>query len=168
MPAGGWYVYNTQQVFDSIVTYLAVTGDTEFLHENCSGTQPLSLLKSLASSYQFWPHPLVDGQRIDLLADYGGNANYFDPNVVPSYNHVCASSQAGNVFMLEELATLLEQSDPQAAAAAKATAIRIANLTLGLYEHVAPTAMTAAWPLVSFIFFCIFCVTSFASSIFSK
>jgi hypothetical protein len=134
MPAGGWYVYNSQQFFDSIVTYLSVTGDQEFLHENCNGTQPLSLLKSLASNYQNWPHPLIDGQQIDLLADYGGNANYFDPNVVPSYNHVCASSQAGNVFMLEELATLLEHSDPQAAAAAKSTASRIANLTLGLYE----------------------------------
>ena len=134
MPAGGWYVYNSQQFFDSIVTYLSVTGDQEFLHENCNGTQPLSLLKSLASNYQNWPHPLIDGQQIDLLADYGGNANYFDPNVVPSYNHVCASSQAGNVFMLEELATLLEQSDPRAAAAAKSTAIGIANLTLGLYE----------------------------------
>ena len=54
--------------------------------------------------------------------------------VVPSYNHVCASSQAGNVFMLEELAALLEQSDPNAATAAKLTAGRIANLTLGLYE----------------------------------
>ena len=134
MPAGGWYAYNSQQFFDSIVTYLSVTGDLEFLHENCNGTQPLSLLKSLASNYQNWPHPLIDGQTIDLLADYGGNANYFDPNVVPSYNHVCASSQAGNVFMLEELATMLEQSDPQAAAAARSTANGIANLTLGLYE----------------------------------
>ena len=134
MPAGGWYAYNSQQVFDSIVTYLKVTGDKEFLRESCSGTTPLSLLKSLATNYQSWPHPLVDGERLDLLADYGGNANYFDPNVVPSYNHVCASSQAGNVFMLEELAALLEQSDPIAATAAKLTAGRIANLTLGLYE----------------------------------
>ena len=54
--------------------------------------------------------------------------------MVPSYNHVCASSQAGNVFMLEELAALLGQSDPNAATAAKLTAGRIANLTLGLYE----------------------------------
>ena len=81
MPAGGWYAYNSQQVFDSIVTYLKVTGDKEFLRESCSGTTPLSLLKSLATNYQSWPHPLVDGERLDLLADYGGNANYFDPNV---------------------------------------------------------------------------------------
>lgn len=134
MPAGGWYVYNSQQFFDSVVTYLAVTGDKDFLRENCSGTQPLRLLKDLASNYQFWPHPLVDGQVIDLLADYGGNANYFDPNVVPSYNHICASSQAGNVYMLEELAALLEQSDPNTATEAKSTASEIARLTVGMYE----------------------------------
>jgi len=105
--AEGWdlhgYAANDVSIFRMACSYLSVTGDTAFLSERIADVTVLDRLRTLATD---WKKLLLD--PADRLADYGGAGNLLE--CVPTYIHEVPSFNAANVWMMRELAGILERS----------------------------------------------------------
>lgn len=125
-PAGTWYAANDWAVLRTLDAYLAVTGDTAFLHEAVTGATVLERMVAIATAYRSL---VAAGQA---LADYGGNDNLLE--TAPNYIHRVASFNAGNVYLLRRAASYLDAAGQLARAAAlRAEADGLRDAVLQLY-----------------------------------
>ncbi|TWT75628.1 hypothetical protein Pla123a_31380 [Posidoniimonas polymericola] len=99
----GWYAANDMTMFRLANSYLAVTGDEEFLHEQVADRTVIDHLEKLAIGWRkLRRDPSV------ALADYGENENLLE--CAPRYIHRVPSFNAANVWMMRVVADYREQS----------------------------------------------------------
>jgi len=127
----GWdlhgYAANDVSIFRLACSYLSVTGDTAFLSERIADRTVLERLRTLAMN---WKKLLLD--PAGRLADYGGAGNLLE--CVPTYIHKVPSFNAANVWMMRELAGILEQSgNSDEAGNLRTQANETSRAVLGLY-----------------------------------
>lgn len=125
--AGPWYAANDWSVFRCVEAYLAVTGDSSFLHQRIGDQSVLEHLEALATFYE--TRPLTK----DLpLGNYGGAENLLECS--PSYIEGVPSLNAANVYMLRKTAAYFQQSgNNERAAALQAKATKLLPFVLSLY-----------------------------------
>jgi hypothetical protein len=101
----GWdlrgYAANDLAIFRLTWSYLSVTQDRAFLDERIADQTVLQRLQTLATD---WKKLLL--KPSDELADYGEASNLLE--CVPTYIHKVPSFNAANVWMMRELANILE------------------------------------------------------------
>ena len=104
VPAG-WdlrgYAANDLSIFRLTWSYLSVTQDMDFLREKIADQTVLERLRVLATN---WKKLLRS--PADTLADYGEAPNLLE--CVPTYIHKVPSFNAADVWMMRELASILE------------------------------------------------------------
>jgi hypothetical protein len=127
----GWdlhgYAANDVSIFRMAYSYLSVTGDTAFLSERIADGTVLERVRTLATN---WKKLLLE--PADRLADYGGAGNLLE--CVPTYIHKVPSFNAANVWMMRELAGILEQSgNADEAAGLRTQAKEMSRAVMGLY-----------------------------------
>ena len=106
VPAG-WdlrgYAANDLSIFRLVWSYLVVTQDKEFLSEKIADQTVLQRMHVLATN---WKKLRLNPD--DQLADYGGALNLLE--CVPTYIHKVPSFNSANVWMMREIAELLEEN----------------------------------------------------------
>jgi hypothetical protein len=106
VPAG-WdlrgYAANDLSIFRLAWSYLVVTQDKEFLREKIADQTVLQRLHVLATN---WKKLRLNPD--DQLADYGGALNLLE--FVPTYINKVPSFNSANVWMMRELAEILEEN----------------------------------------------------------
>lgn len=127
----GWdlhgYAANDVSIFRLTHSYLSVTQDWKFLSEPIADQTVLERLRVLATGWKklLWT-------PTDTLADYGGPGNLLE--CVPTYINQVPSFNSANVWMMRELATILEMSGASGEPAElRAQADAMAKAVLGLY-----------------------------------
>jgi len=105
--SAGWdlrgYAANDLSIFRLAWSYLVVTQDKEFLREKIADQTVLQRLHVLATNWK--KLRLNPG---DQLADYGGALNLLE--CVPTYINKVPSFNSANVWMMRELAEILEEN----------------------------------------------------------
>ena len=125
---GGWYAANDMALFRLFNSYLAVTGDHEFLDEKAAGTTVLEYMEKLATNWR-----KLQRDKSVMLADYGENHNLLE--CAPAYVHRVPSFNAANVWMLRTVADLHQQrGSTEKAESLRREADGIARAVLGLYK----------------------------------
>ena len=129
--APGWdlhgYAANDVSIFRLTLSYLSITQDSEFLTERIADQTVLQRLRVLATD---WKKLLLEPS--DRLADYGGAGNLLE--CVPTYIDKVASFNAANVWMMRELAAILQQlGNPEEALQLHIEANAMAAAVMGLY-----------------------------------
>jgi hypothetical protein len=106
VPAG-WdlrgYAANDLSIFRLAWSYLVVTQDKEFLREKIADQTVLQRMHVLATN---WKKLRLNPD--DQLADYGGALNLLE--CVPTYINQVPSFNSANVWMMRELAEILEEN----------------------------------------------------------
>jgi len=106
VPAG-WdlrgYAANDLSIFRLAWSYIVVTQDTEFLREKIADQTVLQRMHVLATN---WKKLRLDPD--DQLADYGGALNLLE--CVPTYINKVPSFNSANVWMMRELAEIVEEN----------------------------------------------------------
>jgi hypothetical protein len=106
VPAG-WdlrgYAANDLSIFRLAWSYLVVTQDKEFLRERIAGQTVLERMHVLATN---WKKLRLNPD--DQLADYGGALNLLE--CVPTYINKVPSFNSANVWMMRELAEIVEEN----------------------------------------------------------
>ncbi|MCA9236385.1 MAG: hypothetical protein KDA44_13005 [Planctomycetales bacterium] len=124
----GWYAANDLTIFQLAATYLAVTGDREFLDEQLGDATVLQLMERLATNWK-----TLQRDKSVLLADYGENENLLE--CAPAYVHRVPSFNAANVWMMRTVAGLYEsRGDRARATALRSEADELAAAVLDLYK----------------------------------
>jgi hypothetical protein len=112
VPAG-WdlrgYAANDLSIFRLTWSYLVVTQDKEFLREKIADQTVLQRMHVLATN---WKKLRLNPD--DQLADYGGALNLLE--CVPTYINKVPSFNSANVWMMRELAEILEEDGDKAEA----------------------------------------------------
>src|SRR5579864_9349169 len=112
VPAG-WdlrgYAANDLSIFRLAWSYLGVTQDKEFLREKIADQTVLERLHVLATN---WKKLRLNPD--DQLADYGGALNLLE--CVPTYINKVPSFNSANVWMMRELAEIVEENGDRAEA----------------------------------------------------
>ena len=129
--AEGWdlhgYAANDVSIFRMACSYLSVTQDIGFLKARIADQTVLQRLRVYATD---WKKLLLDPS--DQLADYGGPGNLLE--CVPTYIDKVPSFNAANVWMMRELAAILELSgDAEEAAVLRKQAGTMVNAVMTLY-----------------------------------
>lgn len=110
---GGWdlrgYAANDLSIFRLAWSYLLVTQDKSFLREKIAGQTVLQRMYVLATNWK-----KLRLNPTDQLADYGGALNLLE--CVPTYINKVPSFNAANVWMMRELAEILEENGDTAEA----------------------------------------------------
>ncbi|HVU35636.1 MAG TPA: hypothetical protein VHE61_19510 [Opitutaceae bacterium] len=96
---GNWYSCNDYAMTRLITLYVRVTGDQAWLDQRVGARSVLDHLRSFAAHYRSL-------DRGSGLADYGDRNSLLE--AVGTYEHEVASLNAANVWILRELAALLE------------------------------------------------------------
>jgi hypothetical protein len=103
----GWdlrgYAANDLSIFRLVWSYLVVTQDEEFLREKIADQTVLQRMRVLATN---WKKLRLNPD--DQLADYGGALNLLE--CVPTYINIVPSFNSANVWMMRELAEILEEN----------------------------------------------------------
>jgi hypothetical protein len=103
----GWdlrgYAANDLSIFRLAWSYLVVTQDKEFLREKIADQTVLQRMHVLATN---WKKLRLNPD--DQLADYGGALNLLE--CVPTYINKVPSFNSANVWMMRELAEILEEN----------------------------------------------------------
>jgi hypothetical protein len=124
----GWYAANDMTMFRLVNSYLAVTGDAEFLQEKVDDRTVLEHLEKLALGWQE-----LQRDKSVMLADYGENENLLE--CAPRYVHRVPSFNAANVWMMRVVADFQEQlGDTARAKQLRQWADQIAEAVLDLYK----------------------------------
>lgn len=109
----GWdlrgYAANDLSIFRLTWSYLVVTQDKEFLREPIADQTVLQRMHVLATNWK-----KLRLNPTDQLADYGGALNLLE--CVPTYINKVPSFNAANVWMMRELAEILEDNGDSAEA----------------------------------------------------
>jgi hypothetical protein len=109
----GWdlrgYAANDLSIFRLAWSYLAVTQDREFLQEVIADQTVLQRLRVLATNWK-----KLRLNSTDQLADYGGALNLLE--CVPTYINKVPSFNSANVWMMRELAGIIEEHGDDAEA----------------------------------------------------
>ena len=112
VPAG-WdlrgYAANDLSIFRLTWSYLVVTQDKEFLQEMIADQTVLQRMHVLATNWK-----KLRLNPTDQLADYGGALNLLE--CVPTYINKVPSFNSANVWMMRELAKILEENGDSAEA----------------------------------------------------
>ena len=112
VPAG-WdlrgYAANDLSIFRLTWSYLVVTEDQEFLREMIGDQTVLQRMHVLATNWK-----KLRLNPTDQLADYGGALNLLE--CVPTYINKVPSFNSANVWMMRELANILENNGDSAEA----------------------------------------------------
>lgn len=106
---GNWYAANQMSLIRCAHDYLRVTGDFKWLDKTLENK---SVLQHLIDHALYWKTLAKSG---DGLADYGGLQNLLE--VVSTWLHEVAAMNAGNVYGMRLVATLLETRGEMAQAA---------------------------------------------------
>jgi hypothetical protein len=127
----GWdlrgYAANDLSIFRLTWSYLCVTQDMDFLQERIADQTVLDRLRVLATN---WKKLLR--APMDTLADYGEAQNLLE--CVPTYIHNVPSFNAANVWMMRELAGILQTvGEPEEARQMFAEADAMAKTVMTLY-----------------------------------
>lgn len=127
----GWdlrgYAANDISLFRLAVTYLSVNQDRSFLHESIADQTVLKRLEVLANNWK----KLLNRPN-DRLADYGEARNLLE--CVPTYIHQVPSFNAANVWMMRELAEIIEgEGDADKARKLRTEADSMAAAVMTLY-----------------------------------
>ena len=130
VPAG-WdlrgYAANDLSIFRLAWSYLSVTQDMDFLQEKIADQTVLERLRVLATN---WKKLLR--LPTDTLADYGEAPNLLE--CVPTYIHKVPSFNAGDVWMMRELAGILQAvGKPDEARQLNAEADAMVKAVMSLY-----------------------------------
>lgn len=124
----GWYAANDMTMFRLANSYLAVTGDVEFLKERVGDLTVLEHLEKLALGWQ-----ALQRDKSVMLADYGENENLLE--CAPMYINRVPSFNAANVWMMRIVADYYElDGDDVRAAELRQWADEIAAAVLQLYK----------------------------------
>ena len=128
----GWdlrgYAANDLSIFRLTWSYLSVTQNRAFLDERIVDQTVLQRLQTLATD---WKKLLL--KPSDELADYGEAPNLLE--CVPTYIHKVPSFNAANVWMMRELANILEdKGDPVEAQSLRDQANTMVGAVMALYE----------------------------------
>ncbi len=131
VPAG-WdlrgYAANDLSIFRLTWSYLVVTQDKEFLREKIADQSVLERLRVLATD---WKKLRLNPN--DQLADYGGALNLLE--CVPTYINKVPSFNSANVWMMRELADILEENgDDDEARQLRVEADTMLKAVMTLYE----------------------------------
>jgi hypothetical protein len=126
----GWdlrgYAANDLSIFRLTWSYLSVTQDMDFLREKIADQTVLERLRVLATDWK-----KLRLKPTDTLADYGEARNLLE--CVPTYIHKVPSFNSADVWMMRELAGILEavgESDEAREMRAEADAMVKAVMTL--------------------------------------
>ncbi len=127
----GWdlrgYAANDLSIFRLTWSYLCVTQDMDFLREKIADQSVLDRLRVLATD---WKKLLR--KPADTLADYGEAQNLLE--CVPTYTHKVPSFNAADVWMMRELAGILEAvGEPDEAREMCAEADAMVKAVMSLY-----------------------------------
>jgi hypothetical protein len=127
----GWdlrgYAANDLSIFRLTWSYLCVTQDMDFLREKIADQTVLERLRVLATD---WKKLLL--KSADTLADYGEARNLLE--CVPTYIHKVPSFNAANVWMMRELAGILDAvGEPDEAREMRAEADAMVKAVMTLY-----------------------------------
>lgn len=123
--AGNWYSCNDYSMVRLITTLIRVTGDFKWLDKTIGEKTILEHLLFMTTNYR----NLDAGNG---LADYGDRNSLLE--AVGSYTHEVASVNAANVWMLREVATLMEHlGDGQSAETLRAEALAFVPRVQELY-----------------------------------
>ena len=130
VPAG-WdlrgYAANDLSIFRLTWSYLCVTQDMDFLREKIADQTVLERLRVLATNWK----KLLRAPT-DMLADYGEAPNLLE--CVPTYIHKVPSFNAADVWMMRELAGILQAvGRPDEARQLHAEADAMAKAVMSLY-----------------------------------
>ena len=130
VPAG-WdlrgYAANDLSIFRLAWSYLSVTQDMDFLQEKIADQTVLERLRVLATN---WKKLLRS--PTDTLADYGEAPNLLE--CVPTYIHKVPSFNAADVWMMRELAGILQAvGEPDKARQLNAEADAMIKAVMSLY-----------------------------------
>jgi len=130
--SAGWdlrgYAANDLSIFRLTWSYLVVTQDNEFLREKIADQTVLQRMHVLATN---WKKLRLNTD--DQLADYGGALNLLE--CVPTYINKVPSFNSANVWMMRELAQILEESGESAdARPLRLEADALFNTVMTLYE----------------------------------
>ena len=124
----GWYAANDMTMFRLVNSYLAVTGDSEFLQETVGDRTVLDHLEKLALGWQE-----LQRDKDVMLADYGENENLLE--CAPMYVHRVPSLNAANVWMMRTVAHFHEwQGNTARAKQLRDWADQFAAAVLDLYK----------------------------------
>ena len=128
----GWdlrgYAANDLSIFRLTWSYLVVTQDTEFLQERIADQTVLQRMHVLATNWK-----KLRLNPADELADYGGALNLLE--CVPTYINKVPSFNSANVWMMRELAEILEGSgDTAEASKLRLEADTMFKAVMTLYE----------------------------------
>jgi hypothetical protein len=124
----GWYAANDMTMFRLANSYLAVTGDAEFLKERVGKLTVLEHLEKLALGWQ-----ALQRDKSVMLADYGENENLLE--CAPMYINRVPSFNAANVWMMRIVANYYElEGNDTRAAELRHSADEIAQAVLKLYK----------------------------------
>lgn len=131
VPAG-WdlrgYAANDLSIFRLTWSYLVVTEDKEFLQEKIADQTVLERMRVLATNWK-----KLRLHASDELADYGSASNLLE--CVPTYINKVPSFNAANVWMMRELAGILEENgDDAEARQLRAEADAMLKAVMTLYE----------------------------------
>jgi hypothetical protein len=97
------YAANDLSIFRLVWSYLVVTQDKEFLSEKIADQTVLQRMQVLATN---WKKLRLNPD--DQLADYGGALNLLE--CVPTYIQKVPSFNSANVWMMREIAGILEEN----------------------------------------------------------
>ncbi len=127
----GWdlrgYAANDLSIFRLTWSYLCVTQDMDFLREKIADQTVLERLRVLATN---WKKLLR--KPTDTLADYGEARNLLE--CVPTYIHKVPSFNAADVWMMRELAGIMDAvGEPDEARQIRAEADAMAKAVMTLY-----------------------------------
>ena len=99
---GNYYSANDLTVSSTALNYVKLSGDWAYLGSTVGSHSVLQLLTTAAT---YWQNFVKSGQR---LADYGDNINLLE--VLPQYTNQVASLNAGNVWLMRQIADLQTRS----------------------------------------------------------
>jgi hypothetical protein len=127
----GWdlrgYAANDLSIFRLTWSYLSVTQDMDFLREKIADQTVFERLRVVATD---WKKLLL--KPTDTLADYGEARNLLE--CVPTYIHKVPSFNAADVWMMRELAGILEAvGEPDEAREMRAEADAMVKAVMSLY-----------------------------------
>ncbi|MEZ0067335.1 hypothetical protein ABIA32_003348 [Streptacidiphilus sp. MAP12-20] len=111
---GNYYSANDLTVSSTALNYVKLTGDWAYLSATVGTSSVLQLLTSAAT---YWKNFVPSGQQ---LADYGAPINLLE--VLPKYTNQVASLNAGNVWLMRQIADLQTRSNNPGQAGSLTTA----------------------------------------------
>ena len=121
------YAANDLSIFRLTRSYLCVTQDMDFLREKIADRTVLERLRVLATNWK----KLLRAPG-DALADYGEANNLLE--CVPTYIHKVPSFNAADVWMMRELANILQTvGEPDEARQMRSEADAMAKAVMSLY-----------------------------------